>query len=248
MFDQAVILAGGRGTRLAPLTDTLPKVMAPVHGRPFLEYQIQYLLRQGITSILLLVGYRWEQIRDYFGDGSQWGIDIKYSLELTPYGTAGCLSHAYPQLRDSFVVIYGDSFLPCDYSLMFECATEDTSTALMTVYPNQGELPVPNNVQVDSQGLVQQYLKDRPELKFGYVDAGVLLMRRHHIASFPQHIPSSLEEDVFPRLAASGMIRAFVSEQRFYDIGTPARLDVFRQDVTQFFDVSICGCVGSDVL
>lgn len=248
MFDQAVILAGGRGTRLAPLTDTLPKVMAPVDGRPFLEYQIQYLLRQGITSILLLVGYRWEQIRDYFGNGSKWGIDIKYSLELTPYGTAGCLYNAYPQLRDSFVVIYGDSFLPCDYSLMFKCATEHAPTAFMTVYPNRGELPVPNNVQVDSEGLVQQYLKDRPELNFGYVDAGVLLLRRHHVASFPQHIPSSLEEDVFPRLVASGMIRAFVSEQRFYDIGTPARLDVFRQDVTQFFDVSSFRGVGSDVL
>jgi len=247
MFDQAVILAGGRGTRLAPLTDTLPKVMAPVHGRPFLEYQIQYLLRQGITSILLLVGYRWEQIRNYFGDGSKWGIDIEYSIELTPYGTAGCLYNAYPQLRDSFVVIYGDSFLPCDYSLMFNCATEHPPTALMTVYPNQGELPVPNNVQVDSEGRVQQYLKDRSELKFGYVDAGVLLLRRHHVASFPEHIPSSLEEDVFPRLAASGMIGAFVSEQRFYDIGTPDRLNIFRQDVTQFFDLSSFRVV-SDVL
>ncbi|WP_169265181.1 MULTISPECIES: sugar phosphate nucleotidyltransferase [Brasilonema] len=238
MFDQAVILAGGRGTRLAPLTDTLPKVMAPVHGHPFLEYQIMYLLRQGITSILLLVGYRWKQIWDYFGDGSKWGVDIKYSQELTPYGTAGCLSHAYPQLRDSFVVIYGDSFLPCDYALMFKCATEHAPTAFMTVYPNRGELPVPNNVQVDSEGYVQQYLKDKPELKFDYVDAGVLLLHRHHVAAFPQHLPSSLEEDIFPRLVASGMIRAFVSEQRFYDIGTPDRLDVFRQDVTKFFDLS----------
>jgi NDP-sugar pyrophosphorylase family protein len=237
MFEQAVILTGGQGTRLAPLTDTLPKVMAPVHSRPFLEYQIEYLLRQGFTSFLLLVGYRWEQIRDYFGNGSKWGVDIQYSVEATPYGTAGCLYHAYPHLQDSFAVIYGDSFLPCDYSLMFKSAAEHPSTAFMTVYLNQGELPICNNVQIGAEGLIQQYLKDRPDLNFGYVDAGVLLLYRHHIAVFPQHIPASLEEEVFPHLAVSGMLRAWVSKQRFYDIGTPSRLDVFRQDINVLLDL-----------
>ncbi|NEO05753.1 MULTISPECIES: sugar phosphate nucleotidyltransferase [unclassified Moorena] len=235
MFDQAVILAGGRGTRLAPLTDTLPKVMAPVEEHPFLEYQIQYLQRQGIRSILLLLGYRWEQVKDYFGNGHKWNVEIEYSVETMPLGTAGCLSNAYEKLNDVFVVVYGDSFLPCDYSLMFQHSQQYDQTAIMTIYPNQGELPVPNNVRVSPDGFLQQYIKDRPDLKLEYVDAGALVLHLNHIDNFPNKIPASLEEDIFPDFASAGTMQTFMSKHRFYDIGTPSRLDQFRQDFSQFF-------------
>jgi NDP-sugar pyrophosphorylase family protein len=236
LFEQAVILAGGRGTRLAPLTDSLPKVMAPVMGLPFLEYQIRYLRDRGIRSILLLVGYRWSQIKNYFGDGDRWGVKIEYSLETTPLGTAGCIFRAYEKLKDVFVTIYGDSFLPCDYQLMFQQVKQRDQIAMMTVYLNRKELPVPNNVEINSEGVLQQYTKDRPDLNLKYVDAGVLVLSRHHVSNFPQKTPASLEEDIFPHYASTGAMQTFVSNQRFYDIGTPPRLELFRHDFKKFFN------------
>ncbi len=115
---QTVILVGGLATRLRPLTETLPKAMLPVCGRPFLEYQIDLLRKSGMTKILLCVGYRGEEIEKHFGDGSRFGVRLSYSWEREMLlGTGGALRNAAPQLEDEFLVLYGDSFLMLDYPL-----------------------------------------------------------------------------------------------------------------------------------
>src|SRR2546426_1133852 len=111
---QAVILAGGLGTRLWPLTKEIPKPMAPVAGAPYLEHQLRYLAGQSIVEILLLTGYLGDQIENYFGDGAGFGLRIRYSREAAPIGTGGALRQALPLLSPEFLVIYGDSFLPIE--------------------------------------------------------------------------------------------------------------------------------------
>ena len=90
----ALVLAGGKGERLRPLTDTVPKPMAPVAGRPILEHQVQWLKEAGVENVVFLVGYRWEAIRAHFGDGSRFGVSVAYSIESSPLGRAGPSSKA----------------------------------------------------------------------------------------------------------------------------------------------------------
>src|ERR1700686_1756541 len=117
---QAVILAGGLGTRLWPLTRQVPKPMVPVAGVPYLEHQLRLLKKQSILDIVLLTGYLGEQVEEYFGDGGSLGLAIRYSREPQPRGTAGALREARSLLAGTFLLIYGDSYLPIDYAAVFE--------------------------------------------------------------------------------------------------------------------------------
>ena len=112
---QTVILAGGLGTRLRPLTEQTPKPMVEVEGRPFLEFIVEHIAGQGFRDILLLTGHLGEHVSDHFGDGRRFGVSIRYSREPQPLGTGGAIRAAWEQLADDFLLLYGDSFLPIDY-------------------------------------------------------------------------------------------------------------------------------------
>src|ERR1051325_4111345 len=112
---QTVILAGGRGTRLGAMTKEGPKPMIRIAGAPYLEYQLKLLVSQGFYDVVILTGYLGEQIEDYFKDGKDLGLSIRYSRERQPLGTGGALRAAKELLSDKFLVIYGDSYLPIDY-------------------------------------------------------------------------------------------------------------------------------------
>src|SRR5438045_578917 len=131
---QAVILAGGLGTRLGALTQQTPKPMVPVAGRPYLEHQLLLLREQGITDIVLLTGYLGEQIENYFADGSAWNLSIRYSREAMPMGTGGCLRDARRLLEEYFLLIYGDSLLPIDYAGVLRRLMDAHLAGLMVVY------------------------------------------------------------------------------------------------------------------
>ena len=220
---QAVILAGGLGTRLWPLTKEIPKPMAPVAGAPYLEHQLRLLEKQGITEILLLTGYLGEQIEDYFGDGSPFGLSIRYSRESAPIGTGGALREATALLASEFLVIYGDSLLPMDYhSVMAELTRAE---GVLVVYDNRhSDTSVDNNIALDDEGFVSRYAKGTrdPELKF--VDAGVLAFRRSVLERIPEDGVVSLEKEVYPELIKRRQLIGLETRQRFFDIGTPERL------------------------
>lgn len=221
---QAVILAGGLGTRLRPLTKTVPKPMVPVAGRPYLEHQLKALAGQGIRDVLLLTGYLGEQIEEHFGDGARLDLRIRYSREPYPVGTGGALREAAASLEGLFLLIYGDSFLPIDYRQPFEKLDSSLADGLLVVYDNTLEdTSVKNNVQVDDYGYVARYEKDPPD-RLSHVEAGVLAFRRPVLDLIPAEGPVSLEKEIFPKLIAARRLLAFVTRQRFYDIGTPERL------------------------
>ena len=221
---QAVILAGGLGTRLLPLTEMIPKPMVPVAGVPYLEHQLRLLADQDIRDVLLLTGYLGEQIETYFGDGSRMGLRIDYSRENSPLGTGGALREARDKLEHAFLIIYGDSYLPIRYREAFEQLIAADADGLVVVYDNSlADTSVKNNIDLDDKGHVARYEKDSPD-PLSYVEAGVLALRRSVVDLMPAAGAVSLEKEIFPKLIARRQLAAFVTRQRFYDIGTPDRL------------------------
>lgn len=221
---QAVILAGGLGTRLLPLTEAIPKPMVRVGGVPYLEYQLRLLARQEIRDVLLLTGYLGEQIEQFFGDGSRLGLCLAYSREPSPLGTGGALREARRQLEPAFLVIYGDSYLPIAYGEAFERLMSTGAQGLVVVYDNSlADTSVKNNIDLDAEGRVTRYEKDSPD-RLSYVEAGVLALRRSVVDLMPEKGAVSLEKEIFPKLIERRQLAALVTQQRFYDIGTPDRL------------------------
>ena len=226
---QAAILAGGLGTRLWPLTKTMPKVLAPVAGVPYLEHQLRLLKRQSITDLVILNGYLGEQVQEYFGNGAAWGLSIRYSTERQPLGTGGALREARPLLADPFLIIYGDSYLPIRYAAVQERLLASGAQGLVVVYDNRfGDTSVKNNIDLDGAGLVTLYEKDSAR-ELHYVEAGVLAFRKSCLDLIPAEGAVSLEKEIFPLLIAQRQLAAYVTRQRFYDIGTADRLRVIEE-------------------
>ncbi len=223
---QAVILAGGLGTRLWPLTREVPKPMVPVAGVPYLEHQLRLLREQQFDDIVLLTGYLGEQIEQHFADGARLGLSIRYSRETDPLGTGGALREAGHLLADRFLLIYGDSYLPIRYAGVLDSLSAHGTQGAMAVYDNALEdTDVNNNIALDKDGYVIRYDKqaaDDPQLT--HVEAGVLAFDRSILQRLPAAGKISLEQQIFPQLIADRQLIAFPTRQRFYDIGTPDRL------------------------
>lgn len=222
---QAVILAGGLGTRLWPLTREVPKPMVPVAGMPYLEHQLRLLRRQEILDIVILVGYLGEQVEEYFGNGSRLGVSVRYSREERLLGTGGALRQAKSLLQESFLVLYGDSYLPIDYREVHGRLATSEAPAVLVVYDNLREdTRVKNNIAVDEAFYVVRYEKNAPDASgLTHVDAGVLAFHRAALELCGSEV-YSLENELYPRLIARRQLLAWPTGQRFYDIGTPEGL------------------------
>ena len=155
---QAVILAGGRGTRLKPLTDTRPKPMVEIQGKPFLQYQIEQLRDQGFKKVLLLLGYLPEIVQDYFGDGSRWGIKIEYAVSAVEDETGRRLKLAELLLDPYFLLLYCDNYWPMQIEKMWPRFIASGAPAMITVYTNKDGY-TRNSVRVDAEGYVSVYDK-----------------------------------------------------------------------------------------
>ena len=224
---QAVILAGGLGTRLRPITRKIPKGLVEVTGKPFLEYQISFLKKSGIEDILICVGYLGEQIVDYFGSGSDFGVRIDYSREDRPLGTGGALKLALPKLAEEFFLLNGDTYLPADFARMVKAFSGSEETGLIGVYPVFGT-GIEANLRVEKEGMISGCAADTEPGDLDYADAGIRIFRRDLADFFPAGEGFSLEKDCYPSLIRAGKIRAWPIHQRFYDIGTPDRLREFE--------------------
>ncbi len=222
---EVVILAGGLGTRLKPLTLSTPKPMVSILGKPYLHYQLEYLKRQGIREALLLVGYLGEQIRDYFGSGNKVGMRLKYSEEKELLGTAGAIKLAEGKIHEDFIVIYGDSFLPLDYG-DFESAFNRSGTeGMIAVYEDpSGSTDVKKNVALSANGLVSHYEKGGASEALNYVEAGVMAFRRDVLRRIPPRGIVSIEKDIYPELIREGKLSGYITKTRFFDIGTRERV------------------------
>lgn len=218
---QAVILAGGLGTRMRPRTETVPKPLLPVLGRPFLEYQIELLRGQGITRFLVLAGHLGELIQEHFGDGSTRGVSVSYSFEPPGLlGTGGALKNAEGVLDEDFLLLNGDTLLEIDYAALTRSFRSSGKWALLTAARRSGSAP--GNLLVDASGKVLDYSKRHPRGE--HVDAGVAAFSRRILDLIPPARACSLEEEVYPRLIERGEVTALRLDTTFFDMGTPAGL------------------------
>jgi len=222
-----VILAGGVGTRMRPLTEGRPKAMIMIEDKPFLEHQIELLRENRVTEIVLCVGYLADQIKDYFGDGTGFGVDIRYSEEKGQLlGMAGALKNAEPLLSEEFLAMNGDSYLLLDYAEIVSYFKKRGKLALMVVYRNLDRYKE-RNVAIEGE-LVTIY--DRNEMLpwMKYIDAGLWAFRKDALSLIPQHCAVS-QEEFFHRLIERNALLAFEVSQRFYEIGSFDGLTEFSQ-------------------
>ena len=172
---QAVILAGGQGTRLAPITNTIPKPMVEFHGKPFLEYLVEMLRDQGFGRILLLLGYLPDKIQDYFGDGGDWGVSIQYSVTPVENETGRRIKLARKLLDPTFLLMYCDNYWPMDFDAMWRRFTDSRVSAQVTVYDNL-DAYTRDNLHINPEGLVEAYDPSRQMPGLQGVDIGFLIL------------------------------------------------------------------------
>jgi MurNAc alpha-1-phosphate uridylyltransferase len=224
---QVAILAGGLATRLRPLTSTTPKSMIIIHGKPFLEYQLEFLKKDGIKDIVLCIGHLKEQIESYFGDGSRFGVTIQYGKEEGPLlGTAGALRNALDLLDETFFVMYGDSYLFLDFNEIWRFFHQFEKSGLMVVYKNENRYDT-SNVSINGN-FVQKYGKTEQTPDMVYIDYGVSLLRKKVLESIPENEYYSLET-LFSSLIAHQELLSFPAKQRFYEIGSKDGLKEFER-------------------
>lgn len=226
---QAVILCGGDGKRLRPLTKTTPKSMLIINDKPFLEHQILLLRNNSIRNFVFCVGYKWKSIFNYFKDGVIWNINIVYSIENKPLGTGGSLKNAQKYLKYDFLVIYGDSFLPINYKKFYDKAIKLDRMAVLLIYDNKKDTHVKHNIAIDRRGLVVKYDKFNFDKSMKYVDAGVMLLKKKVLEFIPENRKVSLENHLFKKLIKLRELATIKTNQRFYDIGTFERLEEIKK-------------------
>lgn len=224
---QAVILAGGRGTRLSPLTDEIPKPLVRVNDKPFLEHQLLLLKKHGIRRILLLVSYLGRMIEEYFKDGARLELNITYSYEDKPLGTGGALANAGQKLEERFLLLNGDTFLDIEYQDVVRYSEAVNRIGLIVAYRNSKE-NLKSNMSLDSKNRVTGYSK-QGSLDMRFVDAGVAMYKREVLEFIPGERVVSLEQEVFPKLIARQELWGYPCEQPFYDIGTFQGLEAARR-------------------
>jgi len=219
------ILAGGLATRLLPITEKVPKALLPIHGEPFIAHQLRLLAAGGVRRVVLCVGYLGQLIQEFVGNGGRFGLTIEFSFDgPTLRGTAGAVKQALPQLGPEFFVLYGDSYLPCDYRAVQAAYQASGKEALMTVFRNDGQWDTSN---VDySGGRIWAYDKKNPTSCMHYIDYGLGVFHASAFAAIVGSQPSDLA-DIYRALLASGALAGFEMNERFYEIGSAAGLREF---------------------
>jgi NDP-sugar pyrophosphorylase family protein len=216
------ILAGGLATRLRPITEKIPKGLIAVADQPFLSHQLRLLQAAGIRKVVLCVGYRGEMIEKEFGEGGSFGVELSYSFDGPELlGTGGALKKALPLLGDKFMVLYGDSYLPIDYTAPARAFAASGKPGLMTVFRNENRWE-PSNVWFED-GEIKRYDKRQltPEMK--YIDYGLGLLRSDAFLNWPNERPFDLA-DVYQGLIGRRELAGYEVEHRFYEIGSPEGL------------------------
>jgi len=241
---KAVILAGGEGTRLRPLTLTTPKPIVPVVDRPFLRHQLDLLAGAHVRDVVFSVAYRPERVEAVFGDGSAFGVRIRYAVEDTPLGTGGAVRNALPLLDERTIVLNGDVLTDVDLAQVVARheAEGAAATILLTPVPNPAAYGL---VETDHEGRVRRFLeKPRPEqITTNTINAGVYVLETRVLDLMPEGVNYSIERGFFPTLLARGdLVRAHVHRGYWIDIGTPEKyLQVHRDILNRRFPVALDG-------
>ena len=217
------ILAGGMATRLSPITEKIPKLLVEVAGEPFFSHQLRLLKKNGLTKIVLCVGYLGDMIVGQYGDGAKWGVKIEYSFDGEKLlGTGGALIRALPKLGDAFYVLYGDSYLPIDFQAVGRAFLASGKLGLMTVFENRGAYDA-SNVWFED-GRIKLYDKKNKVPQMKHIDYGLGVFRAAAFAGCPRGAVVDLAT-VQTDLVRRGQLAGCEMKERFYEIGSHAGLE-----------------------
>jgi NDP-sugar pyrophosphorylase family protein len=216
------ILAGGIATRLRPVTEKLPKALAPVAGEPFLAHQLRLLHSAGIRRVVICAGYLGEMIEAEFRDGSRFNLQIIYSFDGPRLlGTGGALKHALPLLGERFFVLYGDSYLPIDYGSVARAFLESGKPAQMTVFKNDGRWDT-SNVWFE-EGEIRLYDKTSRTTQMRHIDYGLGILSDEVLKEWQATEAFDLAS-LYQKLVAKNQLAGYEVTERFYEIGSPEGL------------------------
>ena len=221
-----VIIAGGKGTRIASVNSEIPKAMLPINGKPILEYQIVMAKRYGITDFLLIIGHLGDAIIDYFGDGEKWDVSIRYYMEETPMGTAGAMPKIAHLLTDDFFIFYGDIVMDVDLEAMYYFHKKKKSEITLLVHPN--DHPYDSDIVElgDNDDVLNIYFKPHSSsfVSKNLVNASLFIFSPEIFKYIREDEKSNFEKDIFPICLNKGMkIYGYISHEYIKDMGTPDR-------------------------
>ena len=231
---KAILLAGGKGTRLRPLTIHTPKPIVPIFNRPFLHYQID-LLKQvpEIDEVILSLNYQPRRIEEIFGDGSDLGIKIRYVVEPAPLGTAGAIKYAGDQLTGSVVVFNGDVLTAIDLAAVLRLHRERRARATIVLTPVQNPSAY-GLVETDAAGSIRRFVeKPSPEqITTNHINAGIYVLEPETFDRIPSNVSFSIERSYFPSLIERGeTFVAYIYDGYWIDIGTPEKYMQVHRDI-----------------
>jgi len=237
---QAVILAGGLGTRLSPFTKNHPKALYPISEKSFLEYIIFQLSSFGFTNILLLLGYKYDQIIKYINQINLKGLKVSFDISPSEYNTAGRLVHAYSMLENYFLLMYCDNYCPIKYQEHKDKFLDNNALIQLISYKNTDGY-TKSNIKVNSEGKVIVYDKTRNVEGLNGVDIGYALVRKEALDILPADCADlNFEAFVYPEAVKQGRLYASVTEHRYYSIGSWERIPLtetfFSNPPTIFLD------------
>jgi len=226
MMPPVAILAGGLATRLGPITETIPKALIDVAGKPFVVHQLELLRAHGVTRVVLCVAHLAEQIEAVLGSGRELGLEIAYSHDAGQdggklLGTGGALRRALPLLGDRFLVLYGDSYLLCNYAEVAGAFDRSGKLGLMTVFCNDGRYDASNVVYRD--GRIVCYDKRDKSSAMTHIDYGLGAFRAEALVGYPTDGRLDLAA-VYQQLLARDQLAGYEVTERFYEIGSPEGL------------------------
>src|SRR3954468_2506541 len=225
---KAVVMAGGEGTRLRPLTSNQPKPMVPICGKPCIEHIVELVHRHGIEDVVVTLAFMPQVIRGYLGDGSALGVRIEYAVEEQPLGTAGSVRNAKEHLDETFVVISGDAL--CDFDLSEIVAFHRERGALATLALKSVDNPLEFGVVItDEQGRIERFL-EKPswgQVFSDTINTGVYVLEPSVLRAIPEDEPYDFSKQLFPDLLERGrQLHGWVAEGYWQDVGT---LEQYRQ-------------------
>ncbi|MDO5415875.1 MAG: nucleotidyltransferase family protein [Lachnospiraceae bacterium] len=227
---QAILLAGGLGTRLRSVVSDRPKPMALIEGKPFMEYVVHELSKNGITEIIFAVGYKGSMVEEYFGDGSAFGVKVSYAYEEELLGTAGAIKNAARFVtEDRFYVLNADTFYQIDYSRLPRLAEEKRLDMTLVLREVPDVSRYGKAVLIDNR--LTGFNEKTSEAVPGTINGGIYLMSRELLEEIPAG-KVSLENEMIPRWMAEGKrLGGFVNDGYFIDIGIPEDYFRFQDDV-----------------
>ena len=231
---KVVIVAGGKGTRIASIADEIPKAMIPVNGKPVIGYQVELAKRYGFVEFIFIIGYLGEQIEQYFGDGAKWEVKISYYKETQALGTAGALTYMKEDLQEDFFVFYGDIVMDIDMEKMLSYHLENKSDATLLIHPN--DHPYDSDiVEVEENGRVKKICnKPHPAgfISRNLVNAALFIFSPKVLNHIETGVKSHIEKDVLPKCLNAGLnLFGYNSPEYIKDMGTPERYQKVCEDV-----------------